>query len=200
MVFLMRHAEADTNGKRFVGQWDVPLTPRGVAQAREWAERLSAVAFTAVFSSDLKRAADTAAILAGARTVEAVATLREIRLGRWEGRLMSDVRRRNPQAWEERGRRIDVFRPPGGESFADLRNRVVPAFEHLIDHVSEPVLIVSHAGVNRVLLCHLLGMPLAHLFRLGQDVAALNLIDRKEGKPVVAALNLSPFRPEEACG
>ena len=200
MIYLMRHAEADTNGKRFVGQWDVPLTPRGRAQARRWAQRLSTVAFTAVFSSDLSRAADTAAILGGDRAVKTVASLREIQLGRWEGRLMSDVQHRDPQAWEERGRRIDGFRPPGGESFADLQDRVVPAFEHLIETVSDPVLIVSHAGVNRALLCHLLGMPLTNLFRLGQDVGALNLIDRQRRKTVVAAVNLNPFRPEEACG
>jgi probable phosphoglycerate mutase len=109
---------------------------------------------------------------------------------------MSEIRRQDPKAWMERGRNLDVYRPPGGESFSDLRDRVVPAFFHLLDRVRDPVLIVAHAGVNRVLLCHLLGMPLAHLFRLRQDTGALNLIDRQGETPVVAAVNLTPFRPE----
>ena len=70
-------------------------------------------------------------------------------------------------------------RPEGGESFADVQARVWPAFEGIAAQAqgkAGATLVVAHAGVNRVLLCRLLGMPLAHLFRLGQDYCGLNLI------------------------
>nr|MBC8393812.1 histidine phosphatase family protein [Deltaproteobacteria bacterium] len=54
------------------------------------------------------------------------------------------------------------------------------------------VLIVAHAGVNRVILCHILGMPLANLFRLGQDYGGLNIIDGKNNSMYVKAMNVQP--------
>ncbi|MBI5896369.1 MAG: histidine phosphatase family protein, partial [Desulfobacterales bacterium] len=90
---------------------------------------------------------------------------------------------------ERRGRDLEGYRPPGGESFGDLRSRVVPAFERIIAQATANILIVGHAGVNRVILCHLLGMPLAHLFRLGQDYAGLNIIEPHAAECRVLAIN-----------
>ena len=67
--------------------------------------------------------------------------------------------------------------------------RVVPAFERTITASPGVSIIVAHAGVNRILLCHFLGMPLNKLFYLGQDEAAVNIIDEGPGGKVVRAVN-----------
>ncbi len=99
---------------------------------------------------------------------------------------------RFPGEWDQRGRNISEYRPASGESFVDLAARVVPAFERLTAQPEDPILIVGHAGVNRVLLCHVLGMPLHHLFRMRQDYGALNIIDVIGDFRQISLMNLRP--------
>jgi probable phosphoglycerate mutase len=82
------------------------------------------------------------------------------------------------------------YRPPGGESFADLSDRVLPAFERVVRESEGDLLIVGHAGVNRVILSRLLGMPLAHLFRLGQGYGCLNILESDADAWIVRGLNI----------
>lgn len=117
--------------------------------------------------------------------------LREIHLGAWEGLTASAVRHRHPGQWEARGRDLAHFRPEGGESFADLAARVVPAFEAMTRQPDD-ILIVAHAGVNRVILCHVLGLPLSDLMRLHQDYGAMNLIEPSRSGYALHDLNLRP--------
>jgi len=83
------------------------------------------------------------------------------------------------------------YRPPGGESFADVHARVVPFFEQIVKaNQGGNAFIVGHAGVNRVILCHLLGMPIAYLFRLGQDYGSLSIIDNEKEQMRLIAMNI----------
>jgi probable phosphoglycerate mutase len=137
---------------------------------------------------------ETARIIAADRSLEvaALAGLREIHLGQWDGLSFRQVRERWPEAFRQRGTRMAGFRPPGGESFVDLQHRVVPVFEKAVEQAGRNILIVAHAGVNRMILCHLLGMPPANLFRLAQDRGAMNLIDRQTDGFRIQATNLPP--------
>jgi probable phosphoglycerate mutase len=175
MIYLFRHGAVDTGGRRFIGQTERPLNERGRAQAAAWRRRLQSVQWAEICSSDLDRAKETAEIIGG-RAPTLLPALREIHLGDWEDAPMAEIRAAQPKRWAERGRRMDTFRPPGGESFADLSERVWPAFRQAAD-IPGPVLAVAHAGVNRAILCRLLAMPLSALFRLGQDPGCLNRID-----------------------
>lgn len=97
---------------------------------------------------------------------------------------MEEVRERFPGGYEARGLDIVNYRPPGGESFADLSDRIWPAFASIADSCASetrPVVVVAHAGVNRVLLCRLLGMPLANLFRLKQGYGCCNVVHAVKG-------------------
>jgi probable phosphoglycerate mutase len=105
---------------------------------------------------------------------------------------MHAVRTEFPAQWAERGAHIETFRPPNGESFADLYLRVVPVFEHIAKNNADSVAIVGHAGVNRMVLCHVLGMPIGNLFSIRQDYGALNLIDNSRHDLQVAAVNMQP--------
>lgn len=192
MIYLLRHGAVDTEGRRFIGQRDVPLNSEGKRQARSWRERLRGVAWAGVWGSDLQRARRTAEVISGG-TVTEVPELRELHLGEWEGRLMSEVREKWPHQWQARGERLATFRPPGGESFADLQKRAMSAFTEIAAHAhAGPLLVVAHAGVNRVLLCHLLAMPLKALFRLGQDYGGLNRIDPTRHPFRVISVNTPP--------
>ncbi len=124
--------------------------------------------------------------------VEILPALREIHLGEWQGCTRAEIGSRFPGEWEKRGRDLAGYRPPGGESFEDLRARVVPAFEDIRKTLSGNALIVSHAGVNRVILCHVLGMPLSNLFRLDQATGSLNILHFREKEPRLKALNRVP--------
>ena len=196
-ILLLRHGrvEAPDDAKRFIGQSDLPLSEAGRRQAARWQSRLAAVPLGTVVASDLSRCRETARIIAaGDQRVETAAGLREIDLGQWDGLPINEVKRRWPDAYRQRGEDLAGFRPPAGESFLDLQRRVVPAFETVLDRFPAPLLIVTHAGVIRMLLCHILGMPVENLFRIALDYAALALIDRRADGYRVQALNLKAER------
>ena len=199
-LYLMRHGDCRSDQtKRFIGQKDVPLNQEGLATARAWQAILSTKGLGRVYCSDLTRSLDTGRIITKGSPLppEVLPELREIDLGEWEGLSVAQVRERFPREYEERGRDLGHFHPPGGESFSDLRDRVVPAFEQIVARMEGPVLIVGHAGVNRVILCHVLGMPLVLLFRIEQPYGALSVLICEDGSEIrVEALNLLPDRSQ----
>jgi broad specificity phosphatase PhoE len=106
---------------------------------------------------------------------------------------MQEVRSRFSEEFEKRGADLVSYRPEGGESFFDLSARVLPAFELITRDVeSDRVLFVGHAGVNRIILCHLLGMPPAFLFRLCQDYCCLNVIVSEMDFVCLRSMNIPP--------
>ena len=199
-VFVARHAESlGGDGRRFLGQADPALGSRGEEQARRFAEELMAMTggacFDAIYGSDLQRCLRTADIVAErcGTTVQAERWLREIDVGLWEGLTWEEARQAYPVEHAERERDV-VGQPfPGGESFKDLWARVVPGFLRLIDESlaagHRRVLVVGHKGVNRVILAHMMGLPLEDLFSIEQDfcaVAVLEILTDASGRLRVA--------------
>jgi alpha-ribazole phosphatase len=197
-IYLLRHGEIDSpDQRRFIGQMDEPLSARGIVQALWWRKRWASTTFARVCCSDLVRSEHTAELVAGSKRdqIEVVPELREISLGQWEGRSVEEIKRKFPNEWQERGSHLDEYRPAGGESFSDLSARVLPFFQQILSQVTGPVLIAGHAGVNRVILCHLLGIPLKNALRLGQDYGALNVIESAAGNWRLRKMNLCPTLP-----
>jgi len=193
MIYLLRHGEIEqSEEKRFVGQADLPLNHNGLRQAQEWCEKFKTRSFANIYSSDLNRARQTALIITGHHPEEIRfhSDLREINLGEWEGLSVAEVQTRFPAEWEQREKNLVSFRHPGGESFRDLAARVGPVFNQIRQEGKGNILIVAHAGVNRVILCQILGMPLANLFRLGQDYGSLNLLAPDKNFWRVVAMNI----------
>ena len=180
-LYLLRHGaiQSGAGGTRYIGRTDLPLSADGQTQARAWAAFFAAGTLNAIYSSDLARCMETARVIGGAcrLPVHAVPAFREIDLGAWDGLSFEDVKARWPEAFQQRGENIADYRPPGGESFRDLQSRAWPAFEALARQASGKNLIVTHAGVIRVLLCRILGMPLSGLLNIQQDYGALNTIE-----------------------
>lgn len=178
-IYLARHGSVHPpgSGKRYIGHTDPPLTGEGVLEAQSLAEKLRSAPLTAIFCSDLRRSLDTAKIVANFHGIDAapIPDFREVALGEWEGLFFDEVRSKYPEEYDARGRDIVHFRPPG-ESFLDCARRVTPAFYDAVYSTRGDILIVGHAGVNRILLCRLLGKPIGELFDIEQDYCGLNRI------------------------
>jgi len=192
-VYLLRHAEPVRQDqiKRYLGQSDPVLSSRGERQAEQIAAVLGKKDIEAVYSSDLLRAEKTARIIASklASPVIIMKELREINLGEWEGKSFDEVAAQNRNEFILRGKDIENHCPPGGESFADLAERAVPAFEKAVENSNGNIVIVAHAGVNRVILCHILQLPLRSLFALKQDYARANIIEKNSQGYRVQGIN-----------
>ncbi len=168
-LYLVRHAQTDWNVEgRYQGQVDLPLNAAGRAQAAKLSQELSALAFTAAYSSDLTRARETAEILAAPRglRVQLDPRLREISLGVWEGQLATEIVSRYPAEWAERQRDPLNARAPGGETVAEVARRTAEAATAIAQaHPAGLVLVVSHGVALATLLCQARGQPLAEAFQ-----------------------------------
>lgn len=179
-VYLLRHGkiEHDEGRRMYIGQLDLPLSEEGEKQAQLLQKVFAKTALSAVYCSDLSRSHQTAEIIADGKDIAIIQRhdLREISLGEWEGCTFADIARRFPEQFKARGADIGYFTVPGGESFADCSKRAVAVFHQIVCRAKGDILIVGHAGVNRLLLCHILGMPIANLFRISQDYGCINVI------------------------
>ena len=183
-IYLLRHAAiADDYRARFVGQIDPPLSPAGRLDAARSGRLLRRIPIEAIHCSDLQRSRQTAALIArGARpAIHARDDLREIALGAWEGMKRSEVAARYPQDYTKRGTDLANYRVPDGESFADCQKRMLGAWQEIVASDAQRIVVVSHAGAIRALLCHLLGRPLRELFRIAQDYGAINVVACQSG-------------------
>ncbi len=194
IIFLIRHAEPVRidKQKRYLGQQNPDLSPYGMQQAEKLGQALRTFSIQAVFTSDLQRAVNTASLIAGDHHCEQerIKEFREINLGEWEGKTFQEVQAQYPEEYERRGQDIVNYRTPGGESFADVQKRVLPAFKKVTEKATGNLVIVAHAGVNRVILCHLMQRPLQELLSIDQDYAAINTIQERMGNYEVIEMNV----------
>ena len=192
-LLLVRHgATAATDEDRFSGSTGAELSEQGRWQAARLGERLSHQNITAIYSSPLSRALDTAKIVAGHCHAEVFTRddLREIGHGHWEGRKRDDVEREfaaEYAAWE-----ADpfTFAPAGGESGLAVLARALPAVRDIVaTNPGGQVLVVSHKATLRLVLSSLLAFdPRGYRDRLDQSPACLNVVDFRD--PVRARLML----------
>lgn len=170
-LWLVRHGQTDWNLQgRYQGQADQPLNATGLAQAQAIARQLSVgPSFQAIYSSDLRRAAHTAEVIAGALQLPVYmdARLREIDQGEWQGRLVSELATIYSTVWA--GRDLDPVhsRPPGGESVAEVAARVRAAADDIARAFpSDRILVVSHGLALATLIARGRGLPLDQVYHL----------------------------------
>lgn len=195
-LFLVRHGETEGSGeKRYKGTIDVPLSEGGIRQMERASGFIRALLkgpLRGVYSSDLIRAVRSAVVIAAPHGTGPVALegLRERNFGQWEGLTFDEIRARHPREFAAWAKDPLRFSPVGGESTVEVRDRVVRAMDGILSaHTGGDVVVVAHGGVNRVLLCHFLGMPLENLFRVEQDFACVNIISFHDGYPAVRLVN-----------
>ena len=192
-LFLVRHGETMWNRQGlYQGQSDIALSPQGARQSERLRDRLASEKIDAIYTSDLKRAMETARIIAAPHNLEVVPSkeLQEIGFGEFEGQRFEDIKDRFlPLEKMWRGEDLAAS-APGGESLEQLASRL-KEFVSKINHHStqETVLIVSHGGSFRILMCLLLGIGLEHWWKVRLDNAALTIIDTYEFGAIIGLLN-----------
>ena len=182
-LFLVRHAEAIANPElRYLGSRDDPLTERGQWQALQLAQALAPLTLAAVYTSPLTRAVTTAMPIAQAHGMSIIpdARLVEAAMGTWEGLRRAEILARSAddaahhQHWEA----DPTCAPPGGESIAAVQARVVACVRDLAaQHAGAAVVLVSHVGPIKALLCTAMDVPLTTGQRMFLDSATVSVID-----------------------
>ena len=181
-IYLIRHGQVEGYENFPVyGQTDVDLTEVGVVQMEQMAERLRLTESKAIYSSDLKRSAIGARLIARHHDVPLyfLPELREIDYGDWEGLTLSGILRDFPEELEKRQKDLINYKAPGkGESVAALSERVEAVFERIrAEQRGNDIIITAHGEVNRVILCKALGLDLDRMFNIHQGYGCLNIID-----------------------
>lgn len=191
-LILVRHAETRANREfRYIGARDDALTEQGQAQAEQLAEALSTLPVVAIYSSPRQRAYHTALPIAArhALTVQVVDDLCECDFGDWEGMSRAEVLAQDAEhllAWE----RDTSLAPPGGESLEAMHSRVSSLVEQLAQaHPDQTVVLVSHVGPIKAVLCTALAAPVSSAFRIFLDPATISVVDWRQTTPVVRLLN-----------
>jgi probable phosphoglycerate mutase len=190
-LYLMRHAEVS-----YVGERDpevVRLTERGLEQAAAARDALADVAFDLVVTSSLPRTVETAEVVAAGHEPQQWAEFAE-----WRGGRLDDV---PPEELEQLfvgslEVRDEGARFLGGESLGEALDRVLPAFDRLIDEEWDTALAVFHGGVNRILISHALAGGRAYFGTFEQAPACINVLDLgDDGRWIVRTVNYIPYDP-----
>ncbi len=194
-LLLVRHAQvAAGRAGQLIGATDLPLDPSGEVQARALAGRLVRWAPRVCFGSPMQRCRQTAAAAVSDLPLHIDADLREIDFGRWETRTFAEAAADDPSLVDRWATLSPDFAFPGGESVGDFLRRVHAVADRLARVEAETVLAVTHGGVIRAMICHLLGLDPQKYVVFDVPYAAVVVINLFDGKGVLAALE----RPEPA--
>ena len=192
-LLLVRHGETDPAMRgRCHGRLEVELSAEGRRQAGGLAIALAEVPLAAIYSSPLVRALETARAIAAARALEPGADDRlcEIDFGELEGMAYEQIQAERPEVFRTWMETPASVRFPGGESFADLRARVLAAVRGIRErHAGEAAAVVAHGGVVRAVLADALDLAGDAVFRLDQAYGGLSVVDWVGDVPVVRVVN-----------
>ena len=184
-LFLVRHGTTDwTEAGRLQGHAPVSLNAAGRSQASLLAKRLIEVPLAAIYSSDLPRTAETAAILAKDKQLKVIETadLREQSYGQWEGMTFNEIRSAYPAKYRQWQNRDEGIRPPGGESLGELEGRVSRLLALIRQTYSEDtsILLVGHGGSLQSIAKVVLELSIASRRRLNLATGSLSILSVSE--------------------
>jgi probable phosphoglycerate mutase len=184
-VIIVRHGQTLWNLKLIrQGHLDSPLTERGIAQAKALGERLARETFSALYSSDLGRAVQTAQMIAAATGHEIVTDerLRERHLGIFQGLDGNEIREKYPEEYRLHRTLRSTYVIPGGESVEQQVARNVEFLNEIAaKHLGETLVVVTHGGVLSGLFRHTFSIPYDAPRRFEFTNAGLNVFNYEEG-------------------
>ena len=192
-LLLVRHGVTEFNtNRRFLGYSDIALSADGYRQIEQLRDRLASERIDAVYSSDLKRAIETAEIISSGRNLDIMPCpeLREANYGDCEGLTFSEIGSRYPEVAEKCVNFTLELEFPSGESFREFIKRTSKFLDRLAKHApTETLLIASHNGPLKVLVCRLLGIDMEHWWQIRIDTASLSIMDISPRGAVLSRLN-----------
>ncbi|MBU1140907.1 MAG: histidine phosphatase family protein [Firmicutes bacterium] len=179
--YLVRHGQTEWNqSHRFQGWLDIGLDQIGILQSQMLARYFSQIPIDYIFSSDLSRALKTAQQINQKLDCRMTLSsgLREMNVGNWEGKTWEEIEVEFKDDLNQDDAQLFGLTISGGESLLGFQKRVVETFMRIIEkHPNNELLIVTHGGVIRVLLCHLLGYDLSQRDLLKVENGSITTLD-----------------------
>lgn len=182
-IYLLRHGESEGNrDMKFRGRSDYVLTERGRHQAECAGRYLEGTEFDAVFSSPLKRAFETAAIVSKYLNCEVQSdeAFNNIELGVWEGKKKDEIRERYPEEWKVWISEPEKLIIDGMESLNDVIRRTATAAENIRKSYTGNVLIVTHRAVIKPMIADMIGIREPYFWKIHTGNAAVNILEWRE--------------------
>ncbi len=197
LLLLIRHGENDyvKTGKMAGRLPGVHLNERGQKQAQALGEALKGVPITAIYSSPLERAIETATPIANARNLKIIQNpnLLDTDVGKWQGKSLAVLRLK--KEWKIVQSAPSRFQFPEGESFLDLQSRIANVLEGIVkkhNKSKDIVAVVFHADPIKLAVSHFLGLPLDHFQKLSCDTGSLTMLHAGEAGANLVKLNQRP--------
>lgn len=192
-LLLVRHGEVVRRGQgTFLGFTDLGLSNRGKRQVQALAEYLKGVSLDQAYASDLKRAVDSARSICQDRSIKPVTRpdFREMNMGDWDGKSWEEIKKKNPGIKSLFFYDLKNFYFPGGENWTQFRSRILKGLKTLLkENQGKDILLVAHAGVNRIILAQALGLQFKNMFFMDQGYACLNIIECYGNSSKVTLMN-----------
>jgi alpha-ribazole phosphatase len=199
-LILVRHGDSEATPGLCIGHTDVALSTDGFMAIQRLAAQWQGEAPRFLFTSDLRRAQQSAQVFAARFATEPLADprLREVDLGEWDGRRWEQIAASDTERYRHWADNWVIQEAPGGESFSDVMRRTGAWLASLLSSTNENdcVLAIAHAGSIRALLCHALGLPPARAFALQLGHARASRIRYRMGQFEVSYTNASRFEAD----
>ena len=196
---LVRHGETLWNVEKiYRGRTDVNLDGVGIKQAELLGKYLSNWELETIYSSPLKRALDTANIIARYHkiSVHIAEGLIDFDYGEWQSLPEQEAKRLYPTLHNEWHNNPHKVKMPSGESLEDVRRRAIEVVNDVLSKYQGSVVLVSHRVVNKVLICSLLGLDNSHFWNIHQDVCGITIFDYVDGRFVLTRHNDTSYLKE----
>ena len=196
-IYLVRHGEAKGNFEGFFQGWlDCDLTDNGILQAKLLALQLHKKEICCVFTSPLKRARDTAEIIAEKCLIEEVIIideLKEFNCGLWQGLTRKEVEKISPKEFFDFRYHPDKVKIPDGETLLQLQKRAMLGLEKILRYAKDKknICIVAHGYLNKTMLCGISKQPLNEIVNYPQGNTAINVIKYDGEYKIIEVNNLN---------
>ena len=189
--YIVRHGKTVWNTeKRTQGQKNSELTEQGIEHARQFSRKISHMHIDEVYSSDLKRAYETAKIIRPSSEIHLEKGFREINFGLWEGLTIEEIQKNYSElysSWQTSPEEVAFIE---GEKIVEAFERVNQAFWEIDSkHENKHILIVAHAMVIKLLLVGFLDAPINKIFNIVQGNLAMNIVKKKNKKATIVTMN-----------
>ena len=188
-LYLLRHGSLGQSNK-YIGKTDLLLTEQGIEEINKVASTLRTIAFQKVFCSPLSRCRQSLDLLNLPAPSDYVDDLREIDFGRWEGKDFSEISRSDEENVRMWATSPETFCFPEGESIQAFRKRIEEFYHAISDADEEKILIVSHGGVIRHLLCFLLNLSPDKYLMFSVQTGTFSVVEIYTNGGILTGFNL----------
>jgi probable phosphoglycerate mutase len=193
-IILTRHGHIEgITPERFRGRLDLPITALGQRQIAATSHRINATwKIAAIYTSPMSRCVITGEAIAqpSGLTIKPLAGLNDIDYGAWQGLTHDEAKARWPAEFAMWFRAPHLAQPPGGETLQDVLARAASTLRTVTrDRPDDTVVLVGHDSVNRVILLHVLELPLSRYWLFKQEPCTINELDFVDGAFSVRTIN-----------